>query len=492
MPQPDILFFFSDQHNAHYAGFAGHDVVQTPNLDRIASRGTVFGAAYTACPLCVPGRSAMLTGQLPSHTGIYSNGGVIPSDQATFLHSLAASGYETVLCGRMHFKGPDQRHGFTKRIMGDITPVANASYGNWAEQLGAYAGGKLGMGGCVDILGGGNSPVLEYDRAVLDAALDYLHREHDKPQCIVVGTYGPHFPYVAPPDLYRRYRDQVEVPDSWSDEGDVRHPITEKKKQRTRTCPTTGERKPVVEDDVLAARAAYFGMITQLDRQIGEVRDAWGHYLERNRREGIFIYSSDHGDTCGEHGIFGKQTFFEGSAGVPLVFEGTGIPEGQTVRSPASLMDIGPTLCEITAAPAPPAQDGRSLLGCFSDANRQKDRSVLSEWIEGHDESPAPGRMIRRGRWKYVSFAHSDCSGLLFDLEQDPAEVHNVAEDHPETVRELEALLSENWEVDRIAARHRERRAQRSLVWQAPPNPLLRRDEHWKIPEKARHLPEIR
>jgi choline-sulfatase len=434
----------------------------------------------------------MLTGQLPSHTGIYTNGGVIPSDQATFLHSLGAAGYETVLCGRMHFKGPDQRHGFTRRIMGDITPVANTTYRDWGEELGAYAGGKLGMGGCVDILGGGNSPVLEYDRAVVAAALDYLADEHEKPQCIVVGTYGPHFPYVAPPELYREYRDQVEVPASWWDEGDARHPMTEKKKQRMRVCPTTGEKKEVVEDDVLAARAAYFGMITQLDRQIGEVRDAWESYLEKNRREGVFIYSSDHGDTCGEHGIFGKQTFFEGSAAIPMIFEGSRVPAGETVTSPASIMDIGPTLCEIADATAPPAQDGQSLLACFDGRNGQQDRLVLSEWIEGHENALAPGRMIRRGRWKYVSFAHADCTGLLFDVEGDPAEVNDVAEEHPDVVRELDARLTKDWEVARIIDRHRERCAQRSLVWKAPPNPLLRRDEHWCVPECARHLPEIR
>ncbi|MFW6457640.1 MAG: sulfatase-like hydrolase/transferase [Planctomycetota bacterium] len=488
MSQPDILFFFSDQHNAHYSGFAGHEVVQTPNLDRIAAQGTVCDSAYTACPLCVPARAAMLTGQLPSRTGIYRNAGVIRSDQATFLHSLGAEGYETVLCGRMHFQGPDQRHGFTRRIMGDITPVGHG--GAW--DLGPYGSGALAMHGCLDILGGGNSPVLEYDRAVIDAALEYLSQDHDKPQCIVVGTYGPHFPYVAPTELYRQYRDRVEIPVSWPEECDVHHPMTESKKQRTKTNPTTDEESEVTRDDVLAARAAYFGMITHLDRQIGDVRDAWESYLEENDREGVFIYSSDHGDTCGEHGIFGKQTFFEGSAAIPLIFEGCGVPEGQTVSSPASIMDIGPSLCEMTGANLPPAQDGESLVGCFGDTTDQESRHVLSDWLEGYKDELIPARMVRRGQWKYVSYAHSDCSGLLFDLENDPAEVHDVTAEYPAIVEQMETLLNENWDVDRIVRRHVARNRHRALIKSAPPNPLTPREEHWDVPEWARQLPEVR
>ena len=492
MPQPDILLFFSDQHHARYSGFAGHPVVETPNLDRLAQRGTVFSCAYTAAPLCVPGRSAMLTGQLPSHSGIYTNGGIVPSDQATFLHSLAARGYETVLCGRMHFKGPDQRHGFSKRIFGDITPVSGTDHQGWAEELGPYAGGKLGMGGCVDIIGGGNSPVLEYDRAVMRAAREYLAQDHERPQCIVVGTYGPHFPYVAPPELYRQYREQVSLPDSWRDEGDCRHPMTEKKKQRTRVCPETGEEQEVTEEDVLAARAAYFGMITQLDAQIGEVRESWEAYLDRMDRDGVFIYTSDHGDTCGEHGIFGKQTFFEGSAAIPMIFEGTGVDVGAECDSPASIMDVGPTLCELTGATPPPAQDGASLAASLRGAGEPEGRYVLCEFIEGHDGEPVPGRMIRRGRWKLITYAHPDGAPMLFDVENDPAEINDLSADHPDVVEELRSLLAQNWEVDRIVERHIERCEQRQAVARGGGMPPVPEEERWTVDESARKLPETR
>jgi choline-sulfatase len=105
--KPDILFFFSDQHHGLYSGYAGHPVVNTPNLDRLVEEGTAFDMAYTSCPLCVPARSSMLTGQYPSKNGVFNNAHILRSDQAPFIHSLVAEGYETVLCGRMHFMGAD-------------------------------------------------------------------------------------------------------------------------------------------------------------------------------------------------------------------------------------------------------------------------------------------------------------------------------------------------------------------------------------------------
>jgi choline-sulfatase len=157
-------------------------------MDALAKSGTVFDAAYTSFPLCVPARISFMTGQLSHRNGFIDNGGAIPEDHATFIHAVAAEGYETVLCGRMHFLGADQRHGFTKRIAGDITPLYQGMFdkGGW----GCYH--RTNNDQYFDVVGGGDSPVLAYDREVIAAAIDYLSKDHKKPQCIVVGTYGPH------------------------------------------------------------------------------------------------------------------------------------------------------------------------------------------------------------------------------------------------------------------------------------------------------------
>ncbi len=113
----------SDQHSYRLQGCAGNSIVRTPTLDWLARHGAAMTNTMTACPLCVPARAAMVSGQLPSNNKVLFNFSALDSNQATFLHSLNASGYETVLCGRMHFVGPDQRHGYAKRIAGDRTPV---------------------------------------------------------------------------------------------------------------------------------------------------------------------------------------------------------------------------------------------------------------------------------------------------------------------------------------------------------------------------------
>ena len=131
----DILFIISDQHSYKVQGNAGNTIIKTPNLDRLAKDGTVMRDCYAACPLCVPSRLSMLSGQYPSKIHAMDNQAVLDSGIATFVHALNAGGYDTTLCGRMHFIGPDQRHGFTKRLVGDITPTI---FGNeWKNRKGA-------------------------------------------------------------------------------------------------------------------------------------------------------------------------------------------------------------------------------------------------------------------------------------------------------------------------------------------------------------------
>ncbi len=125
--RPHIVFVLSDQHNPSVIRSHGDPHVRTPNLDRLTAEGTALDNCYCASPLCVPSRAAMLSGMLGHRTGILTNHQSLRSDEATFVHALAASGYETVLAGRMHFVGPDQRHGYTERLVGDITDESDQS-----------------------------------------------------------------------------------------------------------------------------------------------------------------------------------------------------------------------------------------------------------------------------------------------------------------------------------------------------------------------------
>ncbi len=472
----DILIFISDQHHANYAGYAGHSLVRTPHLDQLAADGTSMECAYTAAPLCVPSRISFLTGQLPEKTGVYTNDGAIGSAQTTFLHSIASEGYETVLCGRMHFLGDDQRHGFTKRIMGDLTPLFWGRYGNVRTDLGPYIGTMANQS--LKIIGGGTSPVLEYDKAVIKAALEYLSQDHDKPQCIVVGTYGPHHTFVAPPDLYSYYKERIDIPQSF--ETDSGHPILSKQRQKNLT-----------EDTLRKLRSAYMGMIETVDAQIGEVREAWDRYLERHDRPGVFVYMSDHGEQAGEHGQIGKNTFYEGSVKIPMIFAGDRVTAGHKVTQPVSIMDVGPTLCDFIGTPTPPRPDGSSLKRQLAGGEQDKERMVMSETIYTLDGRFIPGRMYRKGKWKYVAYAFHEEYNQLFDLEEDPFELRNLHHERADIVWEFQTYLQQTWNVEAIIAKHQEKVEHYTLLTKWGKAVDVPEHERWAVPAEATVLPSI-
>jgi choline-sulfatase len=479
MSSKDILIFLSDQHAGYCAGYAGDRVVRTPNLDRLAASGTVFDSAYTSCPLCVPARMSLLSGQLPSKTGIFTNDDSLASGQATFLHSLGAAGYETVLCGRMHFVGLDQRHGFTKRIFGDTTSLYPIDRKSTVSDQGIYQKTRADFG-CLQVIGGGNSTTLEYDRQVIKAALDYLNQEHERPQCIVVGVYAPHFPYVAPPELYQYYLDKVAYPVALSEGCNYAHPVFSHRLMDT--SPET----------VLKARAAYWGMVEFLDGNIGLVHHAWREYLTRNGREGIFVYLSDHGDQIGERGLYGKKTFFESSARIPMIFSGAGIQAGLRLQSPVSIMDLGPTLCElVNAASLPPEQDGQSLAPQLVRRKEDYERPIWSEHVEtGPGGVAVPGRMVRKGQWKYITYADYEADDLLFDLANDPDELKNVAGQYPEKARELRELVCEGWDVAQILKTYAVKGQHIQLQKEWLKHTELDQSEYWTPPLAALACPE--
>lgn len=436
----DILLFMSDQHSFRLQGYAGDRIVRTPMLDKLAETGTVMMNAMTACPLCVPARAAMISGQLPSNNGVLFNFNAISSDKATFLHSLTVSGYETVLCGRMHFVGPDQRHGYSKRVAGDRTPVfhnnvpGNPGIKGFDENSSVY------------YIGTGDSPVLAYDRYVVDHAVEYLAQDHDRPQFLTVGTYGPHFPYVAPKELYDYYYDKVPMDDVWEAENE--HPALDGKMRET---------DPEV---VRAARAAYYALAEQQDKHIETVYNAFQDYLKRTGHEGIFIYVSDHGDMNGTKGYFGKQVFYDPSAHIPFLIQGDGIPAGQKIYSPVSLLDMSPTVCELAGAEVLPG-DGRSLVPVLQGADDSDRMTVSEQYTYLSNGQTSLGRMVRWHNWKFFTYSGFEEADCLFDMEADPDERHNVIAEHPDVAEQMRSAYAglktydqvmehENWVVSQL------------------------------------------
>jgi choline-sulfatase len=447
---PHILIFLSDQHR--FDAWGGGSEPDTPNLDRLAADGTVFERAYTPCPLCVPARVAFLSGHLPSRNAAFTNSAAIPEDHATWLHSLTAVGYETVLCGRMHFLGDDQRHGFAKRIFPDFTPQYWQSGGKFNADLGPYSGTLDASIGTFNAVGGGGlSPVTAYDRQVVSAAIDYIaHRESTQPLCLVVGILGPHNPYVSSEELFRKYAQRVGEPFAFPAGLETDPPFFNKR------------RVPMSSAQALTMRAAYFGMVEEMDAGMGAVRAAWDHFVESSGAPQLFFYTSDHGEHLGERGLICKQTLWDGAARVPLIVAGDGIPAGARRTEPSGLLDIGPTLAARVKAPLPPDQDGGDLFGADISG-----RTVVSEFMEEHNGGELLCRMAVRGNWKLITTAGSSEWEWLFDLEKDPLETTNLADHNPAIVRELGKVLDELPPAKDVILRHRAKLAHANVLVRA-------------------------
>ena len=478
MNQPkDICLIMSDQHAWQVQHYAGDSIVRTPNLDRIASSGTVMMNAYTSDPVCVPARMSMLSGQFASRCGVMSNKSALDSNRATFVHCLAARGYETTLCGRMHFVGPDQRHGFGKRIAGDITQVFHNRPASMAAERGVHDKTPQGGPSSLHIIGGGNSPTLEFDRYVVEHALEYLQGSYEEPQFLCVGTYGPHHPYVAPVELFKYYYDKVDIPGETFNYPP--HPAV--------LSTVLEDRDPNV---VRAVRAAYYGMVEFEDEQIGKVYDAFQEYLGRNHREGIFVYVSDHGDHAGYRGYYGKSTFYEPSVHIPMIFSGDGVESGRMLYGAVSLMDIGPTLCEATGAVYPPEIDGVSLFSQLSGGEDDEERMVISEVNSGFSTSSRIiyGKMCKWRNFKLIHYLNYNQEDVLYDIEADPLESMNVITEHPILVEKMRKAMDELCDVsiNEIEVNARKEKANLNILTKCD---FDSKEERWHAPESVRHYP---
>lgn len=409
MRQRDIMLIMSDQHGYDVTGLADRRV-ETPQLDRIAQEGAWFEHCYSNAPLCVPSRMSFLTGMLPSDLEIFDNDSTIPSDMPTIAHEFGRMGYHTVLIGRMHFKGDDQNHGFDERLCGEITSQYWGTGGKKRTDFGVYAGTTNRLH-CLEQVGGGESPVTFYDRMVFHTAMDFLEQWHKQgedrlPLLLIVGFYGPHFPFVCEKDLYRKYRERV-VPEECV--SDMELPALSVYRELRQECDAQ-----LVRD----CRAAYFGMAEMLDGYIGELYDRFR--LIEDRRKSAFFYTSDHGEQLGTRRIFGKQTMYEAAVHVPLVAVGTGIPIG-AVSETVSLLDLSRTLLAFADRASDFSWHQGVTMDYLLGAQNQKkgEHSVRIQQMLTDNGQPVLVEASVRWPWKVVR-VNGTC--FRYHLEQDPQE----------------------------------------------------------------------
>lgn len=440
MKAQNVLYIMSDEHNPKMLGCYDHPQVKTPNLDRLAARGTRFTSAYTNSPICIPSRAAFATGRYTHETKYWDN--AMPYDGAVrgWGHRLIDEGMRVESIGKLHYRHADLPTGFSKQtvpmhVMDGIGQV----WGSIRDPLPDERPSRM-----LNEIGPGECNYNRYDMSIADEACAWLRdagasaADNDAPEArpwvLYLGFVSPHFPLVVPHEYYDMYPlDELPPRKLDPEAGYVRHPWLQRMDDFAQVD------RQLTPQQRLMAVAAYFGLCTFLDAQIGRVLGA----LEESglAADTRVIYTSDHGDNVGARGMWGKSNLYEESAGVPLIVAGEGVPAGKVCRTPVSLLDSYQTLLEGVGVELDEAEKALPGTSWFEIANAGDDdaRVVFSEYHAS--SSPSGAFMIRKGCYKFIYYPEYEAE--LYDLIEDPEESVNIAADpaYADVVAEYEGGL---------------------------------------------------
>lgn len=412
----NVLFVMADEHQAAALSCLRHGVVKTPNLDRLAARGTVFENAYTPSPICVPARAAVATGKYVHQTGYWDNAHAYDGRVKGWGHILQTAGVPVTSIGKLHYRTEQDPTGFDRQILPiHIAGGVGQVWGSVRNPLPRTrkATGMLGH------IGAGTASHNAFDINVADNAARWITaQERDTPWCAFVSFVAPHFPLTVPEEFLRLYpADDMPMPAVRPGKDYALHPWV----ARMNDIENSDEELET-DDNRRMAIAAYYALCTFVDAQIGKVLDALDASGQAD--ETLVIYTSDHGENLGLRGRWGKSLLYRESTHVPMILAGPGVAADVRVKTAVSLVDIAPTITSAFGLPADPKWPGRSLLAIAAEPD-EADRIVFSEYHAAN--SPSGGFLVADARWKYHEYV--GYSAELFDLAQDPLETRNLADD---------------------------------------------------------------
>jgi len=428
--KPNVLVLMSDEHNACVCGFNGNPLARTPSMDALARRGVVFEQAYCNSPLCSPSRHSMTAGKYPHRVSAWNNECGIADDNIPSLpRVMTAAGYDSLLCGKQHYDAT-RRYGFAE-IGGNMNNSRLTGLGTRRDPYDLSINCAAADARFRDFRVGDDSPTLQHDRAVTNGVVHFLanRRVSDRPFFLFAGYEAPHFPLMVPAGIHQRYAGRIPLPGIPAGHLE-RLPSNYQHLRR-------GFGTINVPDDITrAGRELYYGLTELLDREIGVVLDA----LDRTpfAADTVVIYTSDHGENMGEHGLWWKNSMFDTSCRVPLIVSW---PQrwkpAQRRAAVCSLLDVVQTVVDVAQGCAPEDWNGDSLAPLLDDPSYAWKDHAVSEYY-GHNVASGYA-MIRAGEWKYCY--HTSPRGdmrperELYDLAHDPGEFNNLAGDELEKPR---------------------------------------------------------
>ena len=437
--RPNILVIMSDEHNVHVTGCYGNRIVRSPNLDRLAASGITFDAAYTNSPLCVPCRLSFTSGKYISRVGAWSNNCWLPSDDyPSIARIMTAAGYDSLLCGKMHYD-KTRRYGFTEIGQARTNQSTKNGKGGRRRADDLTRKGKVGSGRFEQFYAADDSNVLRHDREVTTHLVDFLsqRKRTDKPFFLFAGYLAPHFPIIVPEQYWAPYKGKVPVPELPPGHLEA---LPLNYKHLRAGFNLVGVNPEIVRK----GRELYYGFVQWLDDELGKVLRA----LEESglADNTVVIYTTDHGENLGEHGLWWKNCMYEHAARAPLIISWPKRWKGGQRRAAAcSLVDMVQTVAELGGAKVPADWDGDSMLKWMDDPRAKWKDQAVSEYY-GHNIASG-FVMLRRGKYKYVYHTPPDekhtAERELYDLEADPGEFNNLARQsaHQQRVEQMHAVL---------------------------------------------------
>ena len=436
-PKPNILVIMSDEHNASVMGCGGDRLARAPNLDALAACGVLFDAHYCASPICVPSRQSFTTGKYVSHHNVWGNTVGVPENWPTLPRLLNSAGYESFLIGKMHYKG-GRSYGFAaldKEGKGGKEVAKKQARPRLRHRLpaGEFQDNGTQVGEEFSPLGVADDMESFVDAKRRDDAIRFLrdHKADAKPFFLVVGFIAPHYPLVAPPEYLAHFRDKVSmpaIPPGYLDSLPLNYKHLRNDRKLERVPPET----------VKLAREAYYARVEWTDQQIGQVLDALKASPFADNT--VVIYTSDHGENMGEHGLWWKNCLYDSAARVPLIVSWPVRWKGGQRRSGAcGSVDLVQTIAELGGAKPPADWNGNSLVSWLDRPSHAWKDLAVSEYYSGYIASGIA--MIRQGDWKYVYHTQADekhgPERELYNMSVDPKELHNLASDPQQQERLL-------------------------------------------------------